>query len=191
MPNRPKMSPGESQFCKNAAEFRDWRGSIIDCRSVPLSERDHWRFHMLITSIIDHMRRHRPDLDTRTLYQLSCLDLSRLPPQGELAMLIDDASDLICETVHAIITGRVGEYIEAACPSLRKEVPGFNPNLDGWISFKEAVRLTALSPGWLSRLCARREIESTGVRRGKMINAASLARYMSEREAKNRKSTRG
>src|SRR5689334_15277914 len=105
MPERAPMTPGESRFCKHADEFRDWRGEIIDCRSAPLSDTEHWRFRMLATRLLDYIRTHRPDLDIRALYRLSFLDPSRLPDQGELAMLIDDASDVICETVRAIETG--------------------------------------------------------------------------------------
>jgi hypothetical protein len=118
--SRPEMTPGDRRFCEMADEFRDWRGNITDCRSFPLSARDFSRFRHLCYNIFHDIRKRRPDLKAQALADLSCLDPSRLPPDGELLMLIEDASDLICETVHAITTGRVGEYIEAACPSLRK-----------------------------------------------------------------------
>jgi hypothetical protein len=117
------MTPSDRQFLEDAGKFGEWRGEIIDCSRVPLSERDHWRFHRLVSAILDYIRRRRGDLDTRALYQLVCLERARLPPAGELAMLIDDATDVISEVVHSLNTGRIGEYIEAACPSLRKSGP--------------------------------------------------------------------
>jgi hypothetical protein len=115
------MTPGDRRFCERADEFRDWRGSITDARHFPLKRREFTRIGILSYNLLGEIRRRRPDLDVRALAELATFHPSKLPSDGELVMLVDDASDVISETVHAIRTGRVGEYIEAACPSLRRK----------------------------------------------------------------------
>ena len=101
-------------FCKLADRWKDCYGLIEDCRHLRFSRQEQFRFRILASSLLDEIRRRRPDLDVLSLATLSKLDFDNPPPDGELLLLVMDATDVIGEVYHAITTGRVGEYIQSA-----------------------------------------------------------------------------
>jgi hypothetical protein len=119
----PTPSAADLRFCNLADRWKDCYGIIEDCRHFALSGQEQFRYRLLADSLLDEIRRRRPDLDVRSLATLSKLDFRNPPSDGELVLLVRDATDLIGETYHAILPGRVGEYIALTCPKLRTASP--------------------------------------------------------------------
>ncbi len=119
----PTLSRADLRFCELADRWKDCYGIIEDCQRFALSRKEQSRYQLLADSLLDEIRRRRPDLDVRSLAEISKLDFRNPPSNGELALLVRDATDIIGETLHAKTTGRVGEYIALACPKLRVASP--------------------------------------------------------------------
>jgi hypothetical protein len=79
------------------------------------------RFVWLTEFLLKEIRRRRSDLDLRALARLTQIFVYDLPSEGELLLLVTDARDVVRESVHAVETGRPGEYIASICPKLRED----------------------------------------------------------------------
>ena len=119
----PTLSRADLRFCELADRWKDCYGIIEDCRHFALSRQEQSRYQLLADRLLDEIRRRRPDLDVVSLATLSKLDFRNPPSDGELVLLVRDATDVIGETLHTITTGRIGEYIALCSPRLRTTGP--------------------------------------------------------------------
>jgi hypothetical protein len=113
------LSRSDWGFIDMANQYKDVRDRIADYHACPVDARELLRFSILAYNLMLAIRRRRPDLDIRPLATLSHLHPTSMPNDGELVVLIDDALDVIGETVEALTTGRIGAYIAVTNPRLR------------------------------------------------------------------------
>jgi hypothetical protein len=99
----PSLSRADLRFCEMVGQWKDIYPELEEARYITWSARKICRVHMLASSLLDEIRSRRSDLDLQPLAELTLLNFDALPPNGELVLLVRDATDAIFETYWSVV----------------------------------------------------------------------------------------